>query len=151
MLFQGIRRWPVTCSSIVVVVTSVQLVVGRIALVFILLVYSFSIINSISTQWATNIGKKTSQKYKSLNKIKLTQFMMSFDFIQLTCINYSGLFTNILWALLRLDFPGKILFTMNHTELNLSISQTSCNYFLQLSQDHSIEISYRSSHQRCSV
>ena len=146
MLFQGIRRWPVTCSSIVVVVTSVQLVVGRIALVFIL-VYSFSIINSISTQWATNIGKKTSQKYKSLNKIKLTQFMISFDFIQLTCINYSGLFTNILWALLRLDFPGKILFT----ELNLSISQTSCNYFLQLSQDHSIEISYRSSHQRCSV
>ena len=150
MLFQGIRRWPVTCSSIVVVVTSVQLVVGRIALVFIL-VYSFSIINSISTQWATNIGKKTSQKYKSLNKIKLTQFMISFDFIQLTCINYSGLFTNILWALLRLDFPGKILFTMNHTELNLSISQTSCNYFLQLSQDHSIEISYRNSHQRCSV
>ena len=139
MLFQGIRRWPVTCSSIVVVVTSVQLVVGRIALVFILLVYSFSIINSISTQWATNIGKKTSQKYKSLNKIKLTQFMISFDFIQLTCINYSGLFTNILWALLRLDFPGKILFTMNHTELNLSISQTSCNYFLQLSQDHSID------------
>ena len=150
MLFQGIRRWPVTCSSIVVVVTSVQLVVGRIALVFIL-VYSFSIINSISTQWATNIGKKTSQKYKSLNKIKVTQFMISFDFIQLTCINYSGLFTNILWALLRLDFPGKILFTMNHTELNLSISQTSCNYFLQLSQDHSIKISYRSSHQRCSV
>ena len=29
---------------------------------------------------------------------------------------------------------------MNHTELNLSISQTNCNYFLQLSQDHSIDI-----------
>ena len=128
----------VTCSSIVVVATSGQLVVGRIALVFTL-VYSFSIISSISTQWTTNIGKITSQKYKSLNKITLTQFMISFDFIQLTCINYSGLFTNILSALLRLDFPWKILFTMNHAELNLSISQTSCNYFLQLSQDHSID------------
>lgn len=29
---------------------------------------------------------------------------------------------------------------MNHTELNLYISQTSCNYFLQLSQDHFIDI-----------
>ena len=29
---------------------------------------------------------------------------------------------------------------MNHTELNLSISQTNCNYFLQLSQDHFIGI-----------